>query len=85
MQPRERKPGLSLDTSRCQYLGAGLSRQPGGHRQQRRLPDPGFTADDQRPAGALGQPTDEGRQDLEFALPPVQRSLRRGQAIQLKG
>jgi hypothetical protein len=56
------------------HLGAGLSRQP-GRRQQRRLPDPGFTANDQRPAGALGQPADQVGHDVEFALAPIQRPL----------
>ena len=78
MQSRERKRGLGLDTGHRQHLGAGLPRQPGRRRQQRRLPDPGFTANDKRPAGTLGQPADQVSQNVEFAPAPIQRPLLRG-------
>ena len=77
MQGREREPGLGLNAGRRKHPGTGIRRQPGGRREQRRLPDPGLAADGQRATGTRGQAADEAGHDLKFVLTPVQRLARR--------
>jgi hypothetical protein len=47
----------------------------GGGRQQGRLADAGFAADDQRLARPLGEPADEVGHDLELDLTPVEPAV----------